>query len=123
MSAISPMWCKSELQITRELQLTGFARRIHQSHSSDFCVVFGRDDNFCNRLARSTPSPKLRFVRRETPGVTALRKSHRLMCVAPGRSTFQIPDVAKQPRHIASRVGTPACHVQVQPAEVAAARV
>src|SRR4029079_17202096 len=95
MRTIRSMRRQSELDITRQLQLTGFARRIHQSHSSDFRVVFGRDDNFCDRLARSTPSPKLRFVRRKTPGVTAFRKPHRLMCVAPSRSTFQIPDVAK----------------------------
>ena len=123
MRAIRSMRRKSELDVTGQLQSTPFARRIHQSHSSDFRVVFGRDDNFCDRLARPTPPPKLRFVRRETPGITALRRSHRLMCVAPSRSTFQIPDVAKQPEHIASRIGAPACHVQVQPAQVAAAGV
>ncbi|KAG0506021.1 MAG: hypothetical protein Udaeo_06110 [Candidatus Udaeobacter sp.] len=123
MRAVRSMRRKSELDVTGQLQLTRFARRIHQSHSSDFRVVFGGDDNFCDRLARSTPPPKLRFVRRETPGVTALRRSHRLMCVAPSRSTFQIADVAKQPRHVASRIGAPARHVQVQPAQVAAAGV
>ncbi len=59
----------------------------------------------------------------ETPGVTALGRSHGLMGVAPSRSTFQISNVAKQPRHVASRVGAPARHVQVQPAQVAAAGV
>src|SRR5262249_7358761 len=123
MRAIRSMRRKSELDETGQLQSTRFARRIHQSHSSGFRVVFSRDNNFCDRLARPTPPPKLRFVRRETPGVTALRKSHRLMCIAPSRSTFQIPDIAKQSRHVASRIGAPARHVQIQPAQVAAAGV
>src|ERR1041385_2810699 len=113
MRAIGSMRRKSELDVTRHLQVTGFARRIHQSHSPDLRVVFGRYDNFCDRLARPTPPSKLRFVRRETPRIPALWKSHRLMCVAPSRSTLQIPDVAKQPRHVASRIGAPARHVQV----------
>src|SRR6478735_6501292 len=123
MRSIRSMRRKSELHVTGYLKSTAFPRRIHKSYPSNFRVVFGRDDNICDRLARPTPSPKLRFVRRETPRVTTLGNSHRLMCVAPDGSTFQIPDVAKQPGYIASRIGAPARHVKVQPAQVTGAGV
>src|SRR5689334_18552565 len=61
MREIRSMRRKSELDVTGQFQPTGFARRIHQSHPPDFRVVFSGDDNFCNRLARPTPPPKLRF--------------------------------------------------------------
>src|SRR6185295_4458980 len=64
MRAVRPMRRKGELKITGQLQLTGFARRIHQGHAPDFRVVFRRDDNFGDRFAWPTPTPKLRFVRR-----------------------------------------------------------
>src|SRR5262245_2441093 len=111
MGPIRSMWRKSELDVTGQLQSTGFARRIHQSHPSDFSIVFGGDDNFCDSIARPAPPAKLRFVRRKAPGVTALGSSHRLMSVAPNRSAFQIPDIAKRARHLASRIGAPAGHV------------
>src|SRR5207249_6138684 len=120
MGAIRSMRRKSELEVTGQLQSTGFARRIHQRHSSDFRVVFRGDDNFRDRLARPTPPPKLRLVWSETPGVTALGRSHRLMGVAPSRSAFQIPDITKRARHIAGRIGAPTRYVQVQPTQVAA---
>src|SRR5207244_8731713 len=93
MCAICPMRRKGELEVTGQLQSTGFARGIHQRQSSDFRVIFGGDDNFGDRLARPAPPPKLRLIRGETPSVTALGRSHRLMGVAPSRSAFQIPDV------------------------------
>src|SRR2546429_5322699 len=111
MRAVRPMRRKSELEITGQLQSTRFARGIHQSHASDLRVVFRGDDNFRDRLARPTPSPKLCFVRREAPGVTALGRSHRLMGVAPSRSAFQIPDITKRAGHVAGRVGPPARYV------------
>src|SRR5262249_19665999 len=85
--AIRPMRRKGELEVTGQLQSTRFARSIHQSHAPDFCVVFRGDDNFGDRLARPTPAPEFRFVRRETPSVTALRRSDRLMGIAPSSST------------------------------------
>ena len=72
MCAICTMRRKSQFQITRQLQLACFARCVHQSHAPDFGIVFRGDNNFRDRLARSTSSPKLCLVRGEIPGVTAL---------------------------------------------------
>src|SRR5205814_2678769 len=93
MRAVGPVRRQRELQVTGQLQPARFARSIHQSHAADFRVVFRGNDNFRNGLAQSAPPPKLRFVRRETPYVTALGRSHRLMGVAPNRSAFQVPDI------------------------------
>src|SRR5207248_8045482 len=94
-----------------------------QSHAADFRVVFRGNGNFRDSLARSTPPPELRFVRRETPYVTTLGRSHRLMGVAPDHSAFQIPDITNRARHVAGRIGFPARHVQFQPALAAASVV
>src|SRR5438094_4940388 len=122
MCAVGPVRRQRELEVTGQLQPARFARSIHQSHAADFPVVFRGDDNFRDGLAWSTPPPELRFVRRETPYVTALRRSHRLMGVAPDNSAFQIPDITNRARHIAGRIGYPAPHDQIQPAYLAAAR-
>jgi len=81
------------------------------AHASDFRVVFRRDGNFRNGFAWSAPSPELRFVRRKTPCVATLRRSHRLMGVAPNRSAFQIPEITNRARYFAGRIGVPAGNV------------
>src|SRR5882724_12049786 len=45
------------------------------------------------------------------------------MGIAPGRSTLQIPDITNWARDVASRIGVPAGHVQIHPAQTAAAGV
>src|SRR4029453_1307730 len=123
MRTISPVRRKRELEITGQLQSTGFAGGIPQSHAADFGVVFRGDRNFRDRLARPTPPPKLCFVRRETPSVTALGRSPRFMGVAPSCSACQVPYITKWARRVAGCIGAPARHVQVQPTQVAAAGV
>ena len=123
MRAIGPMRCEGELEVSGHLKAARFARGIDQSDAPDFGIVFCGDDNFCESLAWPTCPPELRFVRRETPSVTTLWTSHRLMGVAPDRAAFQIPDITNRARHIARGVGTPACDIQIQPAQVTAAGI
>src|SRR5204862_3480370 len=106
-----------------QLQTAGYARGVDQSHAPNLGVVFCGDDNLRKSLARPASPPELRFVRRETPSVTALGTSHRLMGVAPDRAAFQLPDITDGARHIAGRVGTPARELQIQPAQVPAGGV
>ena len=123
MRAIGPVRRESELEVSSHLQTARFARDVDQSYAPDFGVVFCGDGNFRKSLARPASPPELRFVWRETPGVSALGTSHRLMSVAPDCAAFQIPDITNCGRHIAGRVGVPARDVQVQPAQVTAAGI
>ena|SRR5437867_11002595 len=123
MRAICPVRRESELEVGGQLQTARFARDVDQSYAPDFSVVFSGNDNFRKSLARPASSPELCFVRRETPAVTALGTSHRLMCVSPDRVTFRIADITNRTRRIARRVGVPARDVQIQPAQVAAAGI
>ena len=123
MRPIGPVRGESELEVSGQLQTARFARDVDQSHAPDFGVVFCGDDNFSKSLARPASPAELRFVRRETPAVTALGTSHRLMGIAPDRAAFQIPDITNRARQIAGRVGAPPRDVQIQPAEVTAAGI
>src|SRR5260370_36534511 len=104
MRAISPVLRESELDVSSHFQTARFARDVDQSHAPDFGVVFCGDDNFRKSLARPASSPELRFVWGETPCVSALGTSHRLMSVAPDCAAFQIPDIKNRGRRIAGVV-------------------
>src|SRR5262245_21128419 len=107
MRAIGSVRREGELEVSGHLQAARFPRGIDQSHAPDLGVVFCGNDNFRKRFARPAFPSELCFVRRETPSVTALRTSHRLMGVTPDRAVFQIPKITDRAWHIAGRVGAP----------------
>src|SRR5438552_1676595 len=114
---------RGKVQGKGQLKPTRLARGVNQSYTPDFGIVFCGDDDFCKSLARPASPPELRFIRRETPSVTTLGTSHRLMSVAPDRAAFQVPDITDGARHITGRVCAPARDVQIEPAQVAAAGI
>ena len=123
MRAIGPMRRERELEITGQFHLAGFARSVDQGEAPDFGIVFRGNDNFRHGFTRTAAPPELRFVRRETPGVAALRTSHRLMGIAPDRAALQITQVTDGARRIAGGVSAPAGHIQIEPAQIATAGV